>query len=465
MAARAANLFCTLDAAVGGMPERLQRVCARRALCWPARSLAEVGQELGITRERVRQLEQKIARRLDDSGDLARRLDAELLRLRQERSTPLSLTDLASLSLWFAGAARPRHHRRLGGLLELLRCKHRLIQPAVGVPFVSLALAVAPRELTRRCSVRLAQPAFFNCTRATKEAAIAGWMAELGVGELAGMVVELLAANPHARRGARLEPTLVERVETLLQEAGRPLTTRQILAALPEHSPRLVHNAIVEADVVQCGRSTHVLRSQLRHFDHLLPRVRDDAVELMRGEPGRQWQIDYLLQALVQAGASWAIDLPPHGLEHLLRQLPEVSNLRRSYWGLAGAHRERLHIDALATQILEEHGQPMPRRELLRRIGDHRPVGPAPMFRFPVLRLDGAMVALGPRDLRLPAATWRRFLAAVRERAAAAGPVDDALLQQCFVAVGEAPQRAQQLLPVLRREASIARLVGLHRGT
>ena len=61
----APNVADLLDQAILGMDERFRAILARRLFAWKPVTLETLGQELGVTRERVRQLESKARAKLD----------------------------------------------------------------------------------------------------------------------------------------------------------------------------------------------------------------------------------------------------------------------------------------------------------------------------------------------------------------------------------------------------------------
>lgn len=66
-----ANIADQLDAAIDGLDERYQSILAKRVFAWNSKTLDEMGQEFGVTRERIRQLEVKARAKLNDfvNGD------------------------------------------------------------------------------------------------------------------------------------------------------------------------------------------------------------------------------------------------------------------------------------------------------------------------------------------------------------------------------------------------------------
>lgn len=87
----AANVADQLDGAIHGLDERYQAILAKRLFAWNPKTLEEMGQEFGVTRERVRQLEGKGRAKLNDivTGDTPVGRVANLVRTQVRGVRPL----------------------------------------------------------------------------------------------------------------------------------------------------------------------------------------------------------------------------------------------------------------------------------------------------------------------------------------------------------------------------------------
>lgn len=87
---------------------------ARLAYGQQEQTLQQLGDTLGLTRERVRQLEARLVKRLAVADDLATRLAEHL---KQLVTSPMTLTDLEAVDPWFEGVgAQPKFFQRLTAL-------------------------------------------------------------------------------------------------------------------------------------------------------------------------------------------------------------------------------------------------------------------------------------------------------------------------------------------------------------
>lgn len=409
-------LVLRVDLGLDALPRRWREVLAAR-LADPPRSLEDVGQSFGITRERVRQLEGYALRIVGQDGTLAAELDQRLAKLRARRTAELTLDELAAAS-WFHGIdSRPG---LLSRLLELLACYHRVFAVQDDTAIVTLA-AGEPKDLVAACCRRLdALPRQLQGRHPRVLQELRRELRERGVPELEPLVTAATGELTRSRRGFGKAISTPERIEDALRAHGGEMTIEALVTALRREVPAITERnlraAIERADVVCSGLSRYVLRELLRHHDRLLPRVREDAIELMRCEPWRQWRCDDLLAALAEAGAAWAQTLPAHALDHLLRQLPEAARLGRGYFALREAgHAARRQIRDVAEEILREQGKPLPYEQLFAAIAEERSIGVNFNIRFPLVRLP-AGIGLAPRDLGLQPAEFEQLVAAVRAR-------------------------------------------------
>lgn len=108
---RSANVASQLDTAISGLGERYQAILKKRLFAWNSKTLEEMGQELCVTRERVRQLEVKARAKLNDfvTGDNPVAQVAHLVRAQIRGVRPLEelLTVVPALALEVLTVGQP----------------------------------------------------------------------------------------------------------------------------------------------------------------------------------------------------------------------------------------------------------------------------------------------------------------------------------------------------------------------
>lgn len=106
-----ANLADQLDGAIYGLDERYQAILAERLFAWDPKTLEEMGQEFGVTRERVRQLEVKARAKLNDivTGDTPVGRVATLVRTQIRGVRPLEelLAEVPALAVEVVTVGQP----------------------------------------------------------------------------------------------------------------------------------------------------------------------------------------------------------------------------------------------------------------------------------------------------------------------------------------------------------------------
>lgn len=107
----AANVANQLDGAIHGLDERYQAILAKRFFAWNSKTLEDMGQEFGVTRERVRQLEVKARAKLNDivTGDTPVGRVASLVRTQIRGVRPLEelLAEVPALAVEVLTVGQP----------------------------------------------------------------------------------------------------------------------------------------------------------------------------------------------------------------------------------------------------------------------------------------------------------------------------------------------------------------------
>lgn len=401
-----------VQAYADALDKRSRRILSRRVLA-PRRptTLAALGRELGITRERVRQIEARALRRMDPHGDLAFALDARLLALRQGRRAPLRLADLEARDPWFSGCSD--WGGALGQLLAVLGCEHRLLHWAGQPPFL------APHGMADLAGLTTAfQRDVPTGTRPEAvPALVQRFLAQRGAAELTRPFLDALPPYVASSDGVRFRPTLRHWVENVLLEAGRPLRIPEIekrLRALAVPFTReQVRRALNDLPVITTARGLYTVPALLTPWLEHAAAVRAELRPLMEAHPERQWTTRELRTVLADAGHSWVRALPEAAVAYILACSPQdFRRLGRGCW--VSAHspvRKRQQLAPLAAAILEEHGGPMSRQELTARVRVTRGLSRGLTVRWPLVSLAGGNIGLGPRDLGLSAALAGRIRA------------------------------------------------------
>jgi len=390
---RAAEWKRLLLASVGKMPLRERMVLSQRAgLVGPAPTLAELGESLGVSRERVRQLEANALADLRAASAWTTRLGDVLVALRGGPLVRLDalVEDGAPVLVDVETDADPFRF-----VLEVvLEGRAGYVVERDGAAYFS-ALAEADLEKRLAQVERALKALVFPLARATLPERLAA---------LTGLAAEELSALEGSWSGAlRFEEGevvgYVERradaVEALLRAAQRPMRVADVAAACGRgHWPE---------DLVWLDRGLVTLPEQVPEFYVWRRRLGPLVASVMAEHGARQWTTAELLPHVALAA-----DLPewmtPYALGSLLRHAPEVRYLGRNVVALADSEATtREHIDDTMANELERAGAPLPEAELRARVSARRGVsdlGWSMMrVRKPFVLFEDGTVGLAPRDV------------------------------------------------------------------
>ncbi|MBF2760361.1 MAG: hypothetical protein ISN28_08835 [Ectothiorhodospiraceae bacterium AqS1] len=456
-------------------------------------TLASIGKELKVTRERVRQLERIAHQRIFETHERSDRLLGEELLLQIEQSIadndgrPLSLRQIARINPWFAGTDR----RVLSHALDLMRPQHwGLVDVEDEVYLCDIPL----NQLTR-CLARGRELLRLGSFGHSKDGAWRVIDPEKGV-RYSVLRKKLSALLPKGTESAWIDlilntitrkalfaedgsgdPLLISawrsgesHIMRLLVESEHPIHHHEAKELLHRRyrvdiDPRRAHNALSGCGFL-FGRGTYGLKKHLKLPDARALSLVKDAEYLAHREPfrGRQWHCNEMLQALADKGCELSeID------EYILHVALQVHNRRldslgRLMWieGSGKAARDtarRIPILSTAESIVEEHGQPMSNSHLRSAVRDRRGLGKnfALHPRGRLVRTERGRWGLIDRDVPLDEAQIERFVAAVMDRLEDdSGPIREKDLPDiAFEAIGESHLDAVMLTSLLQRSRKL----------
>jgi len=367
-------------------------------------TLADIADGTGVTRARAHQISDRARKRVTDHGLLAAILDDKIHALRHGRTTPLTLAGLEQADAWFAGVeAQPV---RLERVLE-----------AAGSGFGTLSLPGAKAIVPAKSADLDAHTQEFRKALAqaggehSLEELAAGYCAQRGIEELADVLLECMGDVVAVPTGYRPNPTKVERIETVMIAAGRPMTIAALEAemtnlGLPD-GPRVVSAGVdqLRHKLLPVGPNTYLHEQcvqRVEEYEDLRPMID----RIMESRPGYQWSLREIQVALQELGAYEHRGIPPENLMLLLRRHPLVQELRRNVWAYGETPVRRLNLVEIAVGILEQHGAPMGMKQLKAKIHEQRGFGTNMRVRWPLVSLPGHLLGLGPRDLGISDETF-----------------------------------------------------------
>jgi len=385
-----------------------------------AAKLQRLGDQLDLSRERVRQIENTVCRGLDTEGLLASECDRRLTELRAGRSSPLDVEELPRCDPWFSGAAdSPRRFKRV---LRALDCDHAVAQLPEG-PYV-----VVPAGIARLDPLLAEFRSVINGTSAgTDVDRLAGqFLVQKGAPELAPVLSKVARDVVSTDDGLTATPTIADRVESVLRAADGPLHVDEIEKRLKQSGfpvgDRTVRACVSRTTGIPLGGSRYVHPKLLSDWDRYGPELRKEVQELLEADTDRQWKSQEILRVLRDSGLPWAHGMEPHVVEYLLGQSDEFTSLGRSMWALAAHAKDgRRPLAAVMSEVLTEHGGPLPYTRLYEEVRRRRGVGKSLSIRWPIVRLPGEGIGLGFRDLGVSEDDYYAFTGPLRNQLEAEG--------------------------------------------
>jgi hypothetical protein len=416
------SLTSIIVAAVSSLPSNQEKaVRDRMGLDSEPMTLKEIGEEMEVTRERVRQLEAKGMSRIGCDSIWKDGLEAKLAELLDERDDPLPFYGLSILDAWFYGIEKMEDPFRY--LLEhkdILDCEFSLLQ-ANGQLFVS-RLSQDEWNKTVKQAMRLLE-----------EGVNHGW----DLLEARRCVEDLLGKKGRELRSelwtvakqfanfsspnADCEPVLISYgrsaealVEAILLESDRPLHYSEIPQLISERYAKDVDVRRVSSAVSQVallyGRGFYGLikHCPLNYQEREL--VCEEVVEIIsNGSSDRQWSCFELVDILSKQGLDFDGRLNAYTLNIALKDSNEINYLGRSIWtqsnAIASGVPRRIDIRQAVTSLLLQAGKPLSNSEIKEALRKDRGISHS----FQILSGE-SIISVGPgqwglieRDLALNA--------------------------------------------------------------
>lgn len=377
------TLLGTLRDVLKGRGPREQQIFARRlGASGAVETLEAIAADLGISRERVRQLENRAFGLLaDPHRTLARQTKAVLSRLLKERREPLYVDLLGAEDSWFAGLEDAPSALYVTNLLCLLsadRCRTLEIQgrSVLSEASVSTWSELVQLALQNLESLVAAQPTEGDVMLAVESVSVAAGAPELTLSlqeavrsrvkflpRTTGGEAILAAVSEDASARAvvveRLEssqvPLCVEELSRLLEaetgeswSAGR---TRKILRA---------------SGARPFQRGVFGLRQHLGLSDDELSELRSAAEALIEeGGDGRQWHTSEIVAALHDDNDEDGDGVGSVALDFALDGSERVTYLGRKVWAARRSRTQVRHgVMDLCAEAVRKAGRPLSEDEL-----------------------------------------------------------------------------------------------------
>lgn len=355
-------------------------------------TLQTLSQEVGVSRERVRQLALIAIRGMPNSRRAVKVADARIAARRVGRREPLSVAELEREDPWFAGCGADV--RFLRGMLDAMDATHRVTQYDPGIDVLVVRAFPPPAQWPRWWASRSGE----SVRRTPDPARVRAAVEAEGAAELADRVQEVLA-------GKLGRKTLQERVRAVMLRVPGPQSVESVQARLAaegtQMSVRAITGVLHNVGAILIERSTYALREHFSAWEWLRTPAREAVERILRTSKRIQWSCGDLLVELRRTEPRWPGLASAQVLDCLLRGSPHLSRHRRGGYQLRGRRGPSAQVAAVAREVMQAAGRPLSTTELHRRVAEVRSVTGVVASKWPIVWLGRDLWGLADRDLGL----------------------------------------------------------------
>jgi len=388
----------------------------RMGLNGTPKTLQEIGDEFGVTRERIRQKESRCVERLSHHPVWRSDIENRLEKMLSNRQEPLPLLGLEILDPWFYGVEHVEMPFEY--TLDRFCGKHFSLVRTRGQVFVSRLTQIAWDKAVKEA--RLILEAEIEHTLQESEArslvnAVLGNVGEELRPELWAEATRWANfASPEGNGGERVLVNFgfgaESIVEAILMESDRPLHYTEIARHCKEQLGRPIevrrsHNSAANVGLL-FARGTYGL---MKHFPlteserRLLIAEAEDSIE--GGDTNKQWHAREITDALEGRGLDFDGRLTPYVVSIALESSHSLANLGRMVWALrltgAQSSANRIDVHQAVVALLMSEGRPMRFDEIRERVARDR--GLNCHFQIqpegPLVRMGAGLWGLVDRDM------------------------------------------------------------------
>lgn len=408
-----------------GLEDRASDVLQRRmGLDRSAEILADIGDEYGVTRERIRQIEAKAVKRVRRIANWTELLTAKLTSLLVDRSYPLPILGLEGADPWFTGIGQASG--ALGYILEnICDCSAQIVA-VDGIEYLGRISQDDWEAILQKARRLLESAAGNGWSENHCRSLVDGLLPDNGrdfreiLWERASSLCHFTADEEGLTHLVSYGRGIEHYVLAILAESDRPLHFSEIADLASVRSAREVdlrraHNAAATVALL-LGRGTYGLHRHLPLDPAGLTELGEEAEEVVvEGPPGRQWHTSEILAALIERGTRGALAADKYVVDVALQDSAGLDGLGRMVWtsghDTAKQSAARIDVHQAIITILQQASRPLSTHEIRQRLIALRGVNET--FQIvagdPVIRIGPALWGLNDRDLPVKRADQRRL--------------------------------------------------------
>ena len=386
------SLSSIIVAAVSSLsPNNEKAVRARMGLGFESMTLQEIGEDMGVTRERVRQLEASGMLKIGSDSVWNDVLKVKLTKLLDDRDDPLPFFGLPILDAWFCGIEDMEEpfkyileHKniidrefsilKVNGQLFVSRLSQNewnsILKQAMQLLEDSVNNALSLSDARRRVEDLLGKKGRELCCEL--------WVAAKQFANFSSLHTDSEPVLISYGRGAEAL------VEAVLFESEHPLHYSEIPQHILERygkdiDVRRANNAASKVALLY-GKGFYGLlkHSPLNYQERQI--LCNEVLEIIfHGTNDRQWSCSELVDMLNESGLNFDGRLNAYSLNIALRDSTEISYLGRNVWvqsnSTARRTANRIDIRQAVTTLLMQSGKPMSNSEIKEILRNDRGIG------------------------------------------------------------------------------------------
>lgn len=421
--AAAGTLLDSVRATLAACTERERDILTRRmGLDREPETLQQISESYGITRERVRQIEQKVTARLVRKEIWDDVLAAKLKKMLTDREFPLPLIGAEAVDPWFLEAGTQRSAVRY--LIANMCATGAAVVEIEGVEYLSFLSLDEWQQIVSSARHLLAGGVGAGWSKTECECYVAALLPDRSK-EFGSLLWQTVSGWCHfAEEGEEGVLTGYGRgadqlIEVILQESEAPLHYREIAQRAASRGSRGIderraHNAAAEVGYLfapgKYGLLKHLSVTRAER-----EAIADEGAEIvLSGGAGRQWHTSELLDEIRMRGVDFPESFDKYQLDIALKQQGTLAPLGRMVWAStdATADNARVEVRQAVIALLKQAGRPLTQDELRQRLIAIRGINQGMQFsaQDPIIKLDPSTWALNDRDISVKRPDQQAFL-------------------------------------------------------
>ena len=362
----------------GWVPQRRKVFESRIGLGCNPQTLEEIARSVGLTRERVRQIEKATIREIVEGCYWDDILVAKIERHLATRREPLYLDLLQAEDPWFGGFET--EGEALGGLISCLSGGRLKVLDVDGRPVVTLSMENSWEGLIERIAESLGIGVERRWSRREVHLWIEAQLRAIGASELVHVVVDRLAPRLHFAQSGESEAHVLvglgrglkHHIQAILEESATPLHFREIAERVATRMGRTdnadfegsIHRALLHSGALLFGRGRYGTPEHVPFGRDQQQDILAELEDIVLGDPGnRQWHSKELVDQLYERRPDLLQNVDAYLVGVILQTSTAVERLGRMVWtrrkSVEGGPTKRIEVAELVVKILRDSVGPM----------------------------------------------------------------------------------------------------------